>query len=244
MNLSIDISKIEWTKLVSALLLVFAGGYLPLLTDKPQGTTIALAALMAAFGGALLAEALKHKEQPASNIFPRINSINRLLATVTSKIGAIAANGLAEDANNLPAQKIGDLISILRTVVTDLSDITGQKFDPSALNETLDSIGRLITKLEQGEETPQEQAVISSLKNIYDDLQSKQTSKSIEAAKCPYSGCDSEVNVVLGILPASSAAATCPKCDKKFHVHRSVDGSVITREMKPTSKAKATVANA
>lgn len=236
MNLSISNLKIEWTKLVSALLLVFGGGYLPLLTDKPLGTTIALSALMAAFGGALLAEALKSKEQPASTIFPRINSVNRLLATVTSKIGAIAAHGLATDANNLPAQKIGDLISILRTVVTDLSDITGQKFDPSALNETLDSIGRLITKLEQDEETPQEQAVISSLKNIYEDLQSKQTSKSIEAAHCPYPGCESQVNVVLGVLPASSAAATCPTCDKKFHVHRSADGSVITRAMKPLQK--------
>lgn len=80
MNLVISKLQIEWTKSVSALLLVFGGGYLPLLVDKPQGSSVALSALMAAFGGALLAEALKNKELSAGEIFPRINSINRLLA--------------------------------------------------------------------------------------------------------------------------------------------------------------------
>jgi transposase-like protein len=244
-NLVISDLKVEWTKLVSALLLVFGGGYLPLLVEKPQGSVVALAALMAAFGGALLAEALKNTEQAAKDIYPRINSVNRLLATVTSKIGAITAEGLSNDPDNLTAQKIGDLISILRTVVTDLSDITGQKFDPSVLNETIDSIGRLITELEQGEETPQEQAVISSLKDIFEDLQSKQAEKISETVKCPHPDCNEEdIKVSLGVAQASTTATKCPRCDRKFNVHRVANGGVITREMKPAAKTKVVEANA
>jgi len=244
MNWTISDLKIEWTKLVSALLLVFGGGYVPLLVEKPQANVVALSALMAAFGGALLAEALKNKEQTAKDIFPRINSINRLLATVTSKIGAITAEGLSIDADNLTAQKIGDLISILRTVVTDLSDITGQKFDPSVLNETISSIGRLITELEQGEETPQEQAVISSLKDIFEDLQSKQAEKINTTVTCPHSDCNADVAVVLGVAQASTTAAKCPSCGRKFNVHRVANGGVITREMKPSAKGKVAEADA
>lgn len=244
MNPVISELKIEWTKLVSALLLVFGGGYLPLLVEKPQSSVVALSALMAAFGGALLAEALKSKEQAAKDVFPRINSINRLLATVTSKIGAITAEGLSNDPDNLAAQKIGDLISILRTVVTDLSDITGQKFDPSVLNETINSIGRLITELEQGDETPQEKAVISSLKDIFEDLQSKQAEKEAVSVKCPYADCNADTSTLLGVAQASTTAVKCPQCDRKFNVHRVANGSVITREMKAAAKAKPAEAHA
>jgi len=238
MNLMISKLQVDWTKLISALLLVFGGGYLPLLVDKPQGASVALSALMAAFGGALLAEALKTKELAATEIFPRINSINRLLATVTSKIGTITAEGLSIDADNVSVQKIGDLISILRTVITDLSDITGQKFDPSVLNETISSLGQLITELEQGDETPKEQAVISSLKDIFEDLQSKQIEKINETVTCPYAGCGTNFTVAVGVAQASTTATKCPKCDKKLNVHRVANGGVITREMKSSAKAK------
>ncbi|MFH1493753.1 MAG: hypothetical protein ABIG70_03030 [Pseudomonadota bacterium] len=239
MNQVISKLQIEWTKLVSALLLVFGGGYLPLLVDKPQGATVALSALMAAFGGALLAEAFKNKEQAATDIFPRINSINRLLATVTSKIGTITAEGLSKDVDNVSVQKIGDLISILRTVITDLSDITGQKFDPSVLNETISSLGQLITELEQGDETPKEKAVISSLKDIFEDLQSKQVEKINETVTCPYVDCDTNFIIPVGVAQASTSATTCPKCDRKLNVHRVANGGVITREMKSSAKARA-----
>lgn len=231
-------SDVEWTKLISSLLLIFAGGYIPLLAEKPNGISLSLSALMAAFGGALLADAIKKKEQAAKDIHPRINSINRLLATVTSKIGAITADGLATDPSNLPAQKIGDWISILRTVVTDLSDITGQKFDPSVLNETIDSIGKLITELELGEEAPDEHSVISSLKDIFEDLQSKQISKTNETVECPHAECGAEVIVSLGVPQASTSAVTCQECEKRFNVHRVANGKVITREIKSSAKSK------
>ena len=232
-------SDIEWTKLISSLLLIFAGGYIPLLAN-PDGVSLSLSALMAAFGGALLADSIKNKEQAAKEIHPRINSINRLLATVTSKIGAITADGLATAPSNLPAQKIGDWISILRTVVADLSDITGQKFDPSVLNETIDSIGRLITELELGEAATDEHSVISSLKDIFEDLQSKQISKTNETVNCPHSDCGAEVVVSLGVPQASTSTVKCQECDKRFNVHRIANDKVITREIKTPTKSKPT----
>ncbi|WP_374668645.1 hypothetical protein [Acinetobacter sp.] len=218
--------QVDLLKLIGAVFLVFAGAYTPTLAEKPTSTMLILGAIFSALGGALAPEAFKNTKSYIKEISPRINSINRSLATATSKISSIVSAQINGANNALVAERIAEIVPFLRAAMVDLGEITGTKFDPSMLNETLDSLGNLITKLEHGGADAES---VTSLKDIYQGLTSQSSAKTQETINCPHQGCGEANSVNLGVLPGSSALPTCHKCGKKFHAHRAPDGTTFTK---------------
>ena len=171
-------------------------------------------------------EAFKNTKNYIKEIAPRLNSINRSLATATSKISSIVSAQINGANNALVAERIAEIVPFLRAAMVDLGEITGTKFDPSTLNETLDSLGNLITKLETGGADAES---VTSLKDIYQELASQPSAKAQETINCPHQDCGESNSVNLGVLPGSSALPTCHKCNNKFHAHRAPDGTTFTK---------------
>lgn len=79
----------QWLKLIGAILLVFAAIYLPAVAAETSASVLAVSAALSAVGGALLGDALSTQKRYIKSIAPRLNSINRLLATITSQISGV-----------------------------------------------------------------------------------------------------------------------------------------------------------
>lgn len=220
--------EIHWLKLIGALLLIFAGVYLPTIATETASSVVAVSAMLSAVGGALLADAFATSRRFLKAIAPRLISINRLLATITSQISTVILEEKKKANDNHAINRLSEMVPGLRAIIADLNDLAEKKFDPNVLNETYNSLGSLITQIESGEIEPSTEDFTFFLKNIQETLKKDTPISSIAAAPCPYENCQGEAKVELGEYPSTSKVVSCSSCSKKYHVKRKPDGLVGT----------------
>lgn len=221
--------EIHWLKLLGALLLIFAGVYLPAIAAEKETTVAAVSAMLSAVGGALLADAFSTSRRFLKAIAPRLVSINRLLATITSQISKVVLEEKKKSNDNHAINRLSEMVPGLRAIIADLNDLAEKKFDPNVLNETYNSLGLLITQIESGEIEPNAEEFTFFLKSIQDTLKKDTQSSSAALASCPYEGCEAETNTELGEYPSTSKVVICGACKKKYHAQRKSDGTVGTK---------------
>ena len=221
--------EFNWLKLIGSIFLIFSGVYLPLVASETASSVVAVSAALSAAGGALLADAFSTPRRYVKSISPRLNSINRLLATITSQVSAIIVDEKKKSQDNHPINRLSETIPALRAIIADINDLTGEKFDPGVLNDTITSIGELITKIESGaiDATPEELTEI--LKDIQENLKQDGGKGFISESSCPYDGCDGRAPVELQPYPSTSRIVSCPICSKKYHAQRTSQGGVETK---------------
>ncbi|SCZ85383.1 hypothetical protein [Nitrosomonas mobilis] len=223
-------SEIQWLKLAGALLLIFAAVYLPAVAAESAGSVIAVSAALSAVGGALLADSFVTARRFMKTISPRLNSINRLLATITSQISSIIVQEKGATGEHLVISRLSEIVPSLRAIIADINDLAGEKFDPKIINETIDSIGEVITQLERGKIKPNSETLTVFLKTLRDNLKQESPAGIRTSVDCPYTDCDGKTEVELGEYPSTSRVVGCDKCHNKFHAHRTSDGAVETKE--------------
>ncbi|WP_141629511.1 hypothetical protein [Pseudomonas sp. PAMC 25886] len=220
--------EIHWLKILGALLLIFAGVYLPVVASNGASSVGAVSAMLSAVGGALLADAFVTSRRFLKSIAPRLVSINRLLATITSQIGAVILEEKKKANDNHAINRLSEMVPGLRAIIADLNDLAEKKFDPNVLNETSYSVGLLITQIESGEIKPSAEEFTSFLKGIQDALDKGVALDPIASVSCPYDTCEGETKVELGEYP-STKVVHCVECKKKYHAVRKPNGSVETK---------------
>lgn len=229
-------TEVHWLKLLGSLLLIFTAVYLPAVAMDTASSVAAVSAALSAVGGALLADAFATPRRFLKIIAPRLNSINRLLATITSQVSAIIVEEKRKSEDNHPINRLSEMVPGLRAVIADINDLAGEKFDPNVLNETIDSIGELITQLESGKIDPDSDSLANFLKTIQGNLKKEAPAETVSEALCPYEGCDGRAQVELGAFPSTSKVVKCPTCKNKYHAQRGPNDTVETKEWGASSK--------
>jgi len=135
-----------------------------------------------------------------------------------------------KSTDNHAINRLCEVVPALRAVITDVSELTGEKFDPNTLNETIDSIGDLITQIEAGKVTPDAPEITEQLKSMIEKLRTKDSSRMITKVSCPYDECKETMQIELGASPPSSRVVSCEKCEQRYHAHRKGDGGVFTKQ--------------
>lgn len=220
--------EIHWLKLSASLLLIFSGVYLPTVASDEANSVVAVSAVLSAVGGALLADAFATSRRFLKAIAPRLISINRLLATITSQISAVILEEKKKSSENHAINRLSEMVPGLRAIIADLNDLAEKKFDPNVLNETYNSLGLLITQIESGEIEPSSEDFTLFLKNIQDTLKKDTPAGSVASAQCPYENCSGKAVVELSEYPSTSKVVSCTVCNRKYHANRKADGLVGT----------------
>ncbi len=219
--------EIHWLKLIGALLLISVAFYLPIIAASPVAPVVlGFSAVLSAVGGALLSDSFVTEKRFIKSITPRLNSVNRLLATITSQVSTIIVEEKKGTSDNHAINRLSEIVPSMRAVITDVSDLAGEKFNPNVLNETIGSIDQLITQLESGKVNANPEQFASFLRSIKFNLKNKESSSIITALDCPYDDCEGSTQFELNAHPSTSQVVHCEKCDKKFHAQRQQDGSV------------------
>lgn len=232
-------TEIHWLKLCGSLLLVFVAVYLPSVAEKSASSVIAVSAALSAVGGALLADSFITSKRFLKSIAPRLSSVNRLLATITSQISSIIIEEKQITEDNHAINRLSEIVPALRAIIADVSDLAGEKFDPNVLNETIESIAELVTQIESGAVKPNSEGVTDFLKGVMENLKQESPKGIISTAQCPYADCEGTNQVELGAYPSTSRVILCSKCGQKYHAHKTAAGTVQTKEWGGANKAAA-----
>ncbi|MFA5205807.1 MAG: hypothetical protein WC708_15530 [Lentisphaeria bacterium] len=232
----------EWIRekllrLVASLTMVGAGAYASSTSQGVSGISL-VGALLTAIGGALLGDTIAPEDRTRRQVVARLAAINRHLGSSVNQIISIIKRTIE---GNTPAQEslnlVAEVVPVLGGLITDIAELSGQKFDPTSHNETIASLGNLITRMEEYEDKaisdPKGRELfredLEKLKSIYTRIQDGVHSFSREFVNCPY--CGTRTECLIGLQGAASASPRCDKCREMFHAHRTKDGVVISRPM-------------
>lgn len=225
-----------WILAVSGIAFFIVAGIFQhmLLNDKSIFISIT-STICSGFGGFLLSMSFYSDKEFLKKITPRIESIIRQTAVITSQISNIVNSN--EDENNIVIIQLNQILPHILAVTTDLEALAEKNFDPQVLINTKSLIGDLLTIMERrdfpSKDSPSVKHIVQQLTEIYSNIPVELLN---ETVCCPYCGTQNEIKI--GANPPSSAMPICCKCGERFHANRQKNGEVLTRKKGAYSEKK------
>lgn len=217
----------------SGTVMILSGVVLPLtIPGSPYGQS--LSGVLAALGGALWSS-IDSDEIARRRLSPRITPIARhLVNSINQLVGILNQVEGKELEEPEGLRHVSEIIPGLRTIVTDLAQLTGEQFDPAFHNETIAKMTEMITALETRTDAGipsvlQTDDALKVLREVRGSLQSlgPQSLLRTEEVSCP--ACNASQRISIAVEPVSSATPTCRSCGVTFHAHRKHDLSVFAK---------------
>jgi hypothetical protein len=207
----------------------------------PGHSAAALGTVFSTVGGVLLSWAtatIKTNEQAALVLRPQLESIRRHLGTVSGQIAHVS-HASGDDDASFALALVSQASRTLYTIVNDLQSLTGTRFDPQDLIDTVDQVELLADRLSsytestdaEHDEVPIE--IAKEAAELRSRIEARFATPALprprrqEFVQCP--SCHGSVPWMIGTRVGDSAKPHCPTCGTEFHAHRMADGSVVVR---------------
>lgn len=223
-----------WIMAASGVAFFIVAGIFQFLNEKSMFISIT-STICSGFGVFLLSISFYSDKEFLKNITPRIDSIIRQTAVITSQISNIVYSN--EDESNTVIIQLKQILPHILAVTTDLEALAEKNFDPQVLINTKSLIGNLLTIMERrdfpSKDSPSVKHIVQQLTEIYSNIPVELLN---ETVSCPYCGTQNDIKI--GANPPSSAMPVCCKCGERFHANRQKNGEVLTRKKGAYSEKK------